>query len=123
MEYYVSALKKYAVFEGRATRSEFWYFVLFNILISSGIGFVSGILAIIYVLAVFIPGLSLTVRRLHDSGKSGWWILITLIPVIGALVLIIFTVADSQIGANAYGPNPKEDSNPDVSTPPVTPAE
>lgn len=121
MEHYVGVLKKYAVFEGRSTRSEFWYFVLFNFLIAVAIGIVEGVifrgsmvLGILYSLAVFIPGLAVTVRRLHDIGKSGWWILIWLIPLIGWIVLLVFYVTDSEPGVNAYGPNPKENENGEI---------
>jgi uncharacterized membrane protein YhaH (DUF805 family) len=113
-DYYINALKfKYAQFTGRARRSEFWYFTLFNFLISAGIGLLDiyvGSMALngIYALAVLIPGLAVTVRRLHDTGKSGLWILIALIPVVGTLILLIFLVQDSQPFTNKWGPNPKE---------------
>lgn len=121
MNHYLTVLKKYAVFSGRATRSEFWFFVLFNIIISFVLGFIDGmiggamgkadtesigILGSIYSLAVLIPSLAVTVRRLHDTNRSGWWILIGLIPLIGAIVLIIFAAMDSTAD-NKYGPNPK----------------
>ncbi len=114
MNWYLEVLKKYAVFEGRSRRKEYWMFFLFNFIISFVLGFVEGlvggpgILYLIYALAVFIPGLAVTVRRLHDIGKSGWWILIGIVPLIGAIVLLIFAVMDSQPGDNEYGPNPKE---------------
>lgn len=119
MNWYIQVLKKYAVFTGRARRKEFWMFVLFNIIISVVIGLIerllglgsadgTGILSIIYSLGVLIPSLAVSVRRLHDTGKSGWWILIGLIPLIGAIVLLIFFVKDSQPGENQYGLNPKE---------------
>lgn len=122
MEYYIGALKKYAVFEGRATRSEYWYFFLFNLVISIIIGLLDvPALGFLYSLAVLIPSLAVGVRRLHDVGKSGWWLLIGLIPVVGWIVLIIFAVTDSQSGTNQYGPNLKETRVPEVSVPPVTP--
>jgi uncharacterized membrane protein YhaH (DUF805 family) len=70
-----------------------------------GIGLLSGI----YSLAVLIPGIAVSVRRLHDTNRSGWWLLISLIPLIGAIVLLVFMVQDSQEGDNQYGPNPKRD--------------
>ncbi|NHE59453.1 DUF805 domain-containing protein [Cyclobacterium plantarum] len=111
-DYYLDVLKnKYAQFDGRARRSEYWYFVLFNVLVSIGIGIVgtfldSNFLSMIYSLGVFIPGIAVAVRRLHDTGRSGLWILIGLIPIIGLIVLIVFMVEDSKPD-NQYGPNPK----------------
>ncbi|TAK60993.1 DUF805 domain-containing protein [Methylobacter sp.] len=119
MNWYLETLKKYAVFSGRARRKEYWYFFLFNFLISillvvidSAMGTVSaetglGLLSGIYSLAVLIPGISVTVRRLHDTDRSGWWCFIALIPVIGGIVLLIFMALDSTPGDNQYGPNPK----------------
>ncbi len=119
MNWYLEVLKKYAVFSGRTRRKEYWYFGLFNIIFmivlavidgatgsfsaAAGMGMFSGI----YSLAVLIPGIAVLVRRLHDTDRSGWWLLIGLIPFIGAIVLLIFTVQDSNPGENQYGPNPK----------------
>ena len=119
MNWFTTALKKYAVFSGRSRRSEYWYFVLFYLLIyivlaiadgatgsfdsKSGIGLFTGIFS----LAMLIPSLSVTVRRLHDTDRTGWWILITLIPLIGAIVLLVFLLQDSNADANRFGPNPK----------------
>lgn len=128
MEYYVGVLKKYAVFEGRATRSEFWYFVLFNFIISIAISIVAGIvhlnlLGMVYSLGVLIPSWAVGARRLHDIGKSGWWQLIGIIPIIGWIILIVWMATDTQPGANEYGPNPKEgEAAPEAPVPPVTPA-
>jgi uncharacterized membrane protein YhaH (DUF805 family) len=120
LSWYLEALKKYAVFSGRSRRMEYWYFVLFNIMVSivlAGIDallgtFTSyiGLLSGIYGLAVLIPTLALTVRRLHDIDRSGWWILIGLVPLIGAIVLLVFAVMEGTPGSNRYGPNPKEGS-------------
>jgi uncharacterized membrane protein YhaH (DUF805 family) len=113
MNWYIGVLQKYFDFSGRARRTEFWMFVLFNIIVSVVLylidNYVLGmpILASIYGLAVLLPFLGVSVRRLHDTGRSGWWLLIGLIPLIGAIILIIFYVQDSQPGANQYGPNPK----------------
>jgi uncharacterized membrane protein YhaH (DUF805 family) len=119
MNWYLQVLKKYAVFTGRAQRAEFWYFVLFNLLISVALALVDiaigtyseeagvGLLYGVYALAVLLPGIAVAVRRLHDTGRSGWWYLIGLIPLIGAIVLIVFWVQDSQPGENQHGPNPK----------------
>ena len=120
MNYYIDCLtKKYACFSGRARRQEYWLFVLFNFIAAFVVGFVGGILAgatgvaafaflgTIYNLAVLIPGLAVLARRLHDTGRSGWWFLIAIIPLIGWIVLIVFCCLDSQPGENQYGPNPK----------------
>ena len=120
MNWYLEVLRKYAVFSGRARRKEFWYFTLFNVLINFGLDFVDafvgtfnheigvGLLGGLYALAVLIPGIAVTVRRLHDTGRTGWWFLIVLIPIIGLIVLLIFMVLDSTPGTNEYGDNPKE---------------
>ena len=119
MNWYFEVLKKYAVFGGRARRKEYWYFVLFNALIGIVLAIVDGVtgtlvpgagiglLGGLYSLAVFIPGFAVTVRRLHDTGKSGWWLLIFLVPLVGVIVFLVFMVKDSQPGENQYGPNPK----------------
>ena len=105
--------ERYAVFEGRAGRAEYWWFFLANFLISlvlQGLGQGASILALvslIYSLALLIPGLAVAVRRLHDTDKSGWWILISLVPLVGIIVLIVFLATDGDPGANQYGnPDP-----------------
>lgn len=114
-EYYLNVLKnKYAEFTGRARRSEYWYFVLFNFIVSLGLGMVDalagiGFLSSLYGLAVIIPSIAVGIRRLHDTGKSGWWLLIGLIPFVGWIILIYFLVQDSQPFDNSYGPNPKRE--------------
>jgi len=113
MNWYIEVLKKYAVFSGRARRKEYWMFVLFNVIISVVLSFVeglvgsAGVIGILYSLAVLVPGLAVSVRRLHDTGRSGWWVLINLIPLVGLIVFIVFAAQDSQAGENQYGPNPK----------------
>ena len=112
LSWYFTVLKKYATFTGRATRAEFWYFILFNTIVSfilailDGIFGTNGVFYGIYVLAVLIPTLAVEVRRLHDIGKSGWWLLISMIPIIGIIVLIVWFATDSKED-NQYGPNPK----------------
>ena len=120
MNWYLEVLKKYAVFSGRARRKEYWFFVLFNIIISIVLAVIDGVtgsfspeagmglLGGIYTLAVLIPGRAVSVRRLHDTERSGWWLLIALVPLIGAIVLLVFMVQDSKPGQNQYGANPKE---------------
>jgi uncharacterized membrane protein YhaH (DUF805 family) len=113
VSWYLAVLKNYAGFSGRARRTEYWMFVLFNIIITIvldviGLAIKQGsILGAIYGLAVLIPGLAVAVRRLHDTGRSGWWLLIGLVPLIGAIVLIVFMATEGEPGDNAYGPNPK----------------
>lgn len=114
MNYYIMALKKYAVFTGRASRSEYWYFALFNIIFSIVAGIIdtiindqSDILRTLYGLAVLVPGLAVGVRRLHDTNRSGYTILLCLIPIIGWIALIYMYCLDSTPGDNMFGPNPK----------------
>jgi uncharacterized membrane protein YhaH (DUF805 family) len=104
--------QKYFDFSGRARRSEYWFFALFSFLVylvAYVIGLAIGTQILYYLVALgfLLPGLGVAVRRLHDTGKSGWWILIGIIPLIGAIVLLVFTVTDSDPGDNQYGPSPK----------------
>ncbi len=120
MNWYIEVLKKYAVFSGRARRKEYWYFFLFNIIATIILGVIDGVtgsfspevgmglLSGIYTLAVLIPSIAVTIRRLHDTDRSGWWLLIILVPLIGAIVLLVFMVLDSKPGQNQFGSNPKE---------------
>ena len=109
-----SVFTQYVGFSGRARRSEFWYFYLFTILLSIVASIVqramtnstNGIVTTIIGLAIILPSLAVGARRLHDTSRSGWWLLIGLIPVIGTIVLIVFWVQDSH-GDNQYGPSPK----------------
>lgn len=118
MNYYFAAFRKYAVFKGRATRSEYWYFTLFNILAVGVFGLIDqllgtfnfdagyGPLSAIYTLAMILPGLGVSIRRLHDTGRSGWWFMITAIPVLGLLVFLYFTLLESDPNPNQYGQSP-----------------
>lgn len=120
MNWYLEALKKYAVFRGRSRRKEYWYFFLINLIITFILLIVDkitgtyslqtgiGLLGSLYSIAVFIPNISVTVRRLHDINRTGWWVLIALIPIIGAIVLLVFMVQDSTPDENRFGGNPKE---------------
>jgi uncharacterized membrane protein YhaH (DUF805 family) len=119
MSWYLKVLKNYAGFSGRARRQEYWFFVLFNFIITLALIFVDvfigtlnpqaglGVLSGLYSLAVFIPTFAVTVRRLHDTSRTGWWLLIGFIPLIGAIVLLVFMFLDSTSGTNEYGPDPK----------------
>jgi len=120
MNWYLKCLNQYADFSGRARRKEYWMFVLFNMIfafiamiIDNVIGTASpelgyGIIYGLYALVMIIPGIAVTVRRLHDVGKSGWMYLIVLIPLIGVIWLLVLLVTDSNTGENPYGTNPKE---------------
>ena len=119
MEAVQTCFSKYATFSGRARRSEYWYFTLFHVLAFMILGIIgnmifgspegggSNMLQNIFSLATFIPGLAVSCRRLHDIGKSGKWILISLVPVIGWIVLLVFEIKDSEPGENQYGRSPK----------------
>lgn len=113
MNYYLDVLKKYAVFSGRARRKEYWMYVLFNVGILVVLSILDAVLSTapilvgIYSLGVFLPGLAVTVRRLHDLGKSGAWFLIVLIPLVGGIWLLVLTASEGQQQANEYGPDPK----------------
>ena len=121
-EIYKSVLtEKYADFTGRARRAEYWWFVLVNLGVTIGISVVTLILAssndssaglgaiiyIVYALGVFVPSLAVTVRRLHDTNKSGWMLLIAFIPLVGAILLLVFYFTDGDPGTNRFGPSPK----------------
>ncbi|MDR2860996.1 MAG: DUF805 domain-containing protein [Syntrophobacterales bacterium] len=120
-EGYLEVLNKYTVFDGRARRKEYWTFALVNIVFFLGLGFIGGlfgmiagflgmlvnIISFLCLLAILLPAIGVTIRRLHDTGRSGWWALIALIPLVG-LILIYFAILDSDPGENEYGPNPKE---------------
>lgn len=124
MSWYIEVFRKYAVFGGRSRRKEYWFFFLFNIIVSFVLGFIDGltgsfspetglgILSAIYTLVVIIPAIAVAVRRLHDTNRSGWWLLISLVPIVGAIVLIVFLVQDSDAGENQYGQNPKDGAVP-----------
>lgn len=114
MKWYIHILKNYVNFSGRARREEYWMFFLFHFIFSLVIGFVdgligtAGILTLLYSLAVFVPSIAVGFRRLHDTGRSAWWVLTSLIPLVGAIILLVFMCSDSQKHDNKYGPNPKE---------------
>lgn len=120
MNWYLKVLKQYFDFGGRARRKEYWMYTLFNLLAliaaaiidsalglagESGVGPVYGL----YALAVLIPGIAVSVRRLHDIDRSGWWLLILLIPLIGAIVLLVWACMGGTQGDNRFGPDPKAD--------------
>lgn len=121
MKWFIKCFKQYFDFKGRARRKEYWYFTLFCIifsilveLVGMGLGMLMGsyildsTLIKIFYIATFIPSISVSVRRLHDIGKSGWWTLLCLLPIIGWIWLIVWACFDSKEGENKWGPNPKE---------------
>ncbi len=121
MNWYLMTIKQYFDFSGRARRKQYWFFTLINIILSlllssfdgliglfnvdAGLGLISGL----YSLAILLPAIGVTVRRLHDTGRTGWWLLIGLIPLIGALVLLYFLVSNGEEQTNRFGTNPKMD--------------
>lgn len=123
MNWYLKVLKQYADFNGRARRSEYWMFTLINVLIigvlyvlmfmggadGGAMAMIAMGLVAIYTLAILIPSVAVAVRRLHDVGKSGWMLLVGLIPFIGSIWLLVLYCTDSQPGDNEYGSNPKEE--------------
>jgi len=120
MNWYLYVLKNYATFSGRARRKEYWMFFLISALISIvltlldillgtySVEYEAGLFSGLYSLLILIPSIAVVVRRLHDTDRSGWWILISLIPLIGVIVLFVFMCLDSQPGTNRFGVNPKE---------------
>jgi uncharacterized membrane protein YhaH (DUF805 family) len=118
MYWYLKALKNFIYFKGRAQRKEYWTFVLVNVLISVvllviqlSIG-LDDWLTRLFSYLVFLPSTSALVRRLHDTGRSGKWIFIGLVPIIGQIVLIVFACFDSEDHENKWGPNPKGEEHP-----------
>jgi uncharacterized membrane protein YhaH (DUF805 family) len=113
VEWYLDGLKQYAVFSGRARRKAYWMFALVNIIIAVVLGIFEGmvggpgVVGVLYCLAVLIPNIAVSIRRLHDTDRSGWWLLIGLIPLIGSIILLVFMAQEGQPGPNQYGPNPK----------------
>lgn len=122
MQWYIDVLKKYAVFSGRARRKEYWMFVLFNVIASIIVGILDRILGLdfgsgstssggwlssLYSLAVLLPTIGVAIRRMHDTNRSGWWILINLIPCIGWIWFIVLAAQEGTAGDNQHGPDPK----------------
>ncbi len=122
MEWYLKVLKNYVGFSGRARRKEYWMFTLFNVialfaalmldkllgLASEQYGF--GPIYSLYALAVFLPGIAVSIRRLHDTDRSGWWLLLSLIPLLGAIVLLVFMLIEGTQGSNRFGADPKSEA-------------
>jgi uncharacterized membrane protein YhaH (DUF805 family) len=107
-----TCLTKYADFSGRARRSEYWYFFLFGALVNIVVSIFAGAIHLSFLsylvsLALIVPSVAVGVRRLHDIGKSGWWLLISLVPLVGPIVLIVFLATDTNPSGDQYGPSPK----------------
>ncbi len=119
MDWMTMPFRRYAEFSGRSRRKEYWMFTLLLIILNIVVGIVElslglagtlgyGPLSLIVLLAVFLPSIAVSVRRLHDTGRSGWWLLLVFLPIIGGLVLLIFFVLEGHKGPNEYGPDPKD---------------
>lgn len=124
MNWYLTVMRSAFDFSGRARRTEYWMFTLFNLIFSILANVIDvviglGILSVIYSLVVFIPGLAVSVRRLHDINKSGWNILLALIPLVGAIILLVFFVKEGDKGRNTYGPDPKSPENAGAENPDI----
>ncbi|MDA2976639.1 MAG: DUF805 domain-containing protein [Actinomycetota bacterium] len=117
--------KRYRNFSGRSRRSEYWFIQLFLVATNLAVAIIDlalmgwdvdrfiangggGIVGLLWILVTIVPAFAVLVRRLHDTGKSGWWALVGFLPLVGAIVLLVFTVTDSLPGANKFGPSPKE---------------
>ena len=101
-----SVFKQYFVFSGRACRSEFWWFFLFQFIIALILAFIIPVLYWIYALGTLIPYLAVLVRRLHDTDRTGWWVLIVFVPIIGFIAWLVFTISPGDRGENRFGPDP-----------------
>ena len=108
-----SCFNKYADFNGRSPRAEYWYFALFNVAVVMVLAVLGAIIGKLfmyvyytYVLAILVPSIAVSIRRMHDIGRSGWWVLISLVPFIGSIWYIVLAALPSQLGPNQYGPNP-----------------
>ena len=117
MNWFLKCFHEYVTFSGRARRKEYWMFWLFNFIVSFVIGLIEGLagmevqfLSTLYSLAVLLPGISVSVRRLHDIEKSGWWLWIGVVPIVGAIVLLVFACLEGTKGPNRFGPDPKAEA-------------
>ena len=121
MDWMLMPLRRYAEFSGRSQRKEYWMFFLFQIIVVVVLGIIEGALGLtgmvagaygpltaLFWLAVLIPGIAVGIRRLHDTDRSGWWLLLAFVPIVGAIVLIVFFVTDGTRGPNRFGPDPKD---------------
>jgi len=119
MEWATLPLKKYAEFTGRSRRKEYWMFFLLCMVVALVIGFVEGLLGLsgmigpygplstLFLLAIVVPSIAVGIRRLHDTDRSGWWMLIAFVPIVGGIILLVFYVLEGTRGTNQFGPDPK----------------
>jgi uncharacterized membrane protein YhaH (DUF805 family) len=112
MQWYLKVIKQYADFNGRARRCEYWFYILFYLIIAVALSVIDsfvtgGALSVIYALGLLIPSLAVGIRRLHDIDRTGWWLLIAFVPLVGTIVLLIFACTDGTAGDNRFGPSPK----------------
>ncbi|WP_240136940.1 DUF805 domain-containing protein [Streptomyces sp. MUM 178J] len=112
MDWYLAVLKNYAGFGGRARRKEYWMFTLFNIIAVVLLAIIGALIEsmvpyVLYYIAILVPMIAVTVRRLHDTGRSAWWLLMYFVPLVGAIVMLVFMATEGQAAENKYGPNPK----------------
>lgn len=128
MEWYLKVLKEhYADFNGRARRQEYWMFLLFNVIATIVVAIVDGLQSLVtgvpgilyglYSFGVLIPGLAVSVRRLHDLNKSGWMLLVGLIPLVGGIIVLVWMCTEGEKGTNQYGADPKSEGNSDSNNP------
>ncbi|MFJ1972902.1 DUF805 domain-containing protein [Streptomyces sp. NPDC087903] len=113
MSWFIEVVKKYAVFAGRARRKEYWMFTLFALIIYAVVFAIAFAIHAVWIglileLALLLPSWGVTVRRLHDTGRSGWWILLSAVPLVGGIIVLVWLCSDGKPGENQYGPNPKE---------------
>lgn len=124
MQWYVRAFRRYGVFSGRAYRQELWLFILWSMVFSLLLSIIDraadlividddpfqiGICQLVYLIVTFVPTIALTCRRLHDTGRSGWWQVISVIPIVGLIVMIVWFATPGTTGPNQYGPDPRID--------------
>jgi uncharacterized membrane protein YhaH (DUF805 family) len=116
-----AALAKYVTFSGRALRPEYWYFVLFQlILLFVAVGFemiargIGSVVYLVVVLGLALPNIAVTVRRFHDLDRSGWWYFLGLVPLVGGIIILIWFCSPGTVGPNRYGPDPRAAAIPDV---------
>lgn len=118
MNWFVAVVKKYAVFSGRARRKEYWMFALVYLLIAIVLGLLdgmlggAGVLGAVFAIALLLPSLGVTVRRLHDTDRSGWWVLVGFIPFVGWIVILVFMCLVGTPGSNQYGEDPLQAAEP-----------
>ena len=126
MEWMLMPYRRYAEFSGRSRRKEYWMYVLFNIIVAVVLSILEGVaglsqmvgpygpLTALFVLGSLVPSIAVSIRRLHDTDRSGWWLLLALVPIIGSLVLLYFYILEGTRGQNEYGADPKGAANTEV---------